>query len=83
VERDNSNLKDNWGGRFVRVRGAAKVGCHLFFGMLAMTADRLIDLFCGVRQAENSGGCENQALAGTQNRGFSGEECLGNMKTQC
>jgi len=42
VERVNSNLKDNWGGRFVRVRGAAKVACHLFFGMLAMTADRLL-----------------------------------------
>ena len=42
VERVNSNLKDNWGGRFVRVRGAAKVACHLFFGMLAMTALRLL-----------------------------------------
>jgi hypothetical protein len=42
VERVNSNLKDNWGGRFVRVRGAAKVACHLFFGVLALTADRLI-----------------------------------------
>jgi hypothetical protein len=42
VERVNSNLKDNWGGRFVRVRGAAKVACHLFFGLLALTADRLI-----------------------------------------
>ena len=44
VERVNSNLKDNWGGRFVRVRGAAKVACHLFFGILAMTADRLMTL---------------------------------------
>ena len=44
VERVNSNLKDNWGGRFVRVQGAAKVACHLFFGILAMTADRLINL---------------------------------------
>ncbi len=44
VERVNSNLKDNWGARFVRVRGAAKVACHLFFGMLAMTADRLLTI---------------------------------------
>jgi Transposase DDE domain len=44
VERVNSNLKDNWGGRFVRVRGAAKVACHLFFGLLALTADRLISI---------------------------------------
>lgn len=44
VERVNSNLKDNWGGRFVRVKGAAKVACHLMFGILAMTADRLIGL---------------------------------------
>ena len=44
VERVNSNLKDNWGGRFVRVRGASKVACHLFFGVLALTADRLISI---------------------------------------
>jgi hypothetical protein len=44
VERVNSNLKDNWGGRFVRVRGASKVACHLFFGLLALTADRLISI---------------------------------------
>ena len=44
VERVNSNLKDNWGGRFVRVRGATKVACHLFFGLLALTADRLISI---------------------------------------
>jgi hypothetical protein len=41
--RDESHLiQDNWGGRFVRVRGAAKDACHLFFGVLALTADRLI-----------------------------------------
>lgn len=44
VERANSDLKDNWGGRFLRVTGALKVGCHLFFGLLALTAHRLIDL---------------------------------------
>jgi len=42
VERVNSNLKDNWGGNFVRVQGSTKVACHLFFGLLALTADRLM-----------------------------------------
>jgi hypothetical protein len=38
AERVNSNLKDNFGGRFVRVRGAAKVMAHLMFGLIALTA---------------------------------------------
>ena len=44
AERVNSNLKDNFGGRFVRVRGAVKVMCHLMFGLLALTALRLFHL---------------------------------------
>lgn len=44
AERVNSQLKDNFGGRKVRVRGAAKVMCHLMFGILAMTADQLLRL---------------------------------------
>jgi hypothetical protein len=38
VERVNSNLKDNYGGRQVRVRGATKVMAHLMFGLVALTA---------------------------------------------
>ena len=38
AERVNSNLKDNFGGRFVRVRGAVKVMAHLMFGLIALTA---------------------------------------------
>jgi transposase len=38
VERAFSSLKDNYGGRFVRVRGAAKVMAHLMFGVVALTA---------------------------------------------
>ena len=34
--------KDEFGGRFVRVRGHAKVMCHLMFGILALTADQFI-----------------------------------------
>ena len=42
AERTNSRLKDEFGGRTVRVRGADKVMCHLMFGMLALTVDQLL-----------------------------------------
>jgi transposase len=42
VERVNGNLKDNFGGRMIGVRGQAKVFCHLMFGVLALTADQII-----------------------------------------
>jgi len=42
VERVNARLKDEFGGRSVRVRGHAKVMCHLMFGILALTADQLM-----------------------------------------
>ena len=35
VERVNGRLKDEFGGRHVRVRGPGKVMCHLMFGILA------------------------------------------------
>ena len=44
VERANARLKDEFGGRTVRVRGAAKVMAHLMFGVLALTADQLMKL---------------------------------------
>lgn len=44
VERVYGRLKDDFGGRMVRVRGHAKVMCHLMFGLLALTADQLIRL---------------------------------------
>lgn len=44
VERVFSRLKDEFGGRYVRVRGAAKVMAHLMFGVLAMTADQILRL---------------------------------------
>lgn len=40
VERVNARLKDEFGARHVRVRGAAKVMAHLMFGVLALTADQ-------------------------------------------
>ena len=44
AERVNSRLKDEFGGRMIRVRGHAKVACHLMFGILALTADALLNL---------------------------------------
>jgi hypothetical protein len=45
VERINARLKDEFGGRTVRVRGAVKVKCHLMFGILALAADQILRLF--------------------------------------
>ncbi len=42
VERVNARLKDEFGGRVVRVRGPAKVMCHLMFGILALTANQMM-----------------------------------------
>ena len=44
VERVNGRLKDEFGGRFIRVRGASKVMAHLMFGVLALTVDQLLRL---------------------------------------
>lgn len=41
-ERVNGRLKDEFGGRNVRVRGHAKVFCPLMFGVLALMADQLL-----------------------------------------
>lgn len=42
AERANARLKDEFGGRKVRVRGPVKVMCHLMFGVLALAADQLM-----------------------------------------
>ncbi len=42
VERVNGRLKDEFGGRVVRVKGHAKVMCHLMFGILALTSNQLM-----------------------------------------
>lgn len=44
AERVNSRLKDDFGGRMVRVRGNSKVACHLMFGILALTANAILNL---------------------------------------
>jgi len=44
VERVNARLKDEFGGRVVRVRGHAKVLCHLMFGILALTTNQMMIL---------------------------------------
>ena len=47
VERVNSQIKDNFGAMFVRVRGATKVMCHLMFGVLACAAIQLLQRLSG------------------------------------
>jgi transposase len=42
VERVNARLKDEFGGRHIRVRGGVKVMAHLMFGLIAITADQLL-----------------------------------------
>ena len=44
AERTNARLKDDYGGRFIRVRGHDKVMSHLMFGLLALTTDQLMRL---------------------------------------
>jgi hypothetical protein len=43
-ERFNSRLKDDRGGRFVRVRGHPKVHTHLMFGLLVIFAEARLNL---------------------------------------
>ena len=44
AERTNASLKDDYGGRHVRVRGNSKVMSHLMFGIQALTAAQLMRL---------------------------------------
>lgn len=44
AERVNARLKDEFGGRMIRVRGWAKIMTHLMFGVLALSADQLMRL---------------------------------------
>lgn len=44
AERTNARLKDEFGARKVKVRGHAKVFCHLMFGVLVLAADQLMRL---------------------------------------
>ena len=44
VERVNSDLKDNHGGRTVRVRGGMKVAAHLMLGILVVAVKGLVRL---------------------------------------
>ncbi len=44
AERSNARLKDEFGGKAVRVKGSTKVMGHLMFGILALSADQLMRL---------------------------------------
>lgn len=43
VERTNSSFKDSYGGRFIQVKGHTKVYAHLMFGVVAMTALKIVE----------------------------------------
>jgi hypothetical protein len=44
AERTNSRIKDDFGGRYIRVKGHLKVMSHLMFGILALSADQWMRL---------------------------------------
>ena len=44
AERVNSNLKDNYGGCNVRVKGHKKVFAHLMFGIIVITVNQLYNM---------------------------------------
>lgn len=44
VERVYSRLKDEFGARIIRVRGASKIMAHLMFAVLALSVDQLLKL---------------------------------------
>jgi hypothetical protein len=46
AERVNADLKDNFGGRNIRVKGHEKVFTHLMFGIIAITAKQLFNMLC-------------------------------------
>ena len=44
VERSFSRLKEEFGARFIRVRGYEKVLMHLMFGILVLSVDQLLKI---------------------------------------
>ena len=57
VERVNARLKDEFGGRMIRVRGHAKVMCHPMFGILSLAVNQILRLiqqtvFCPWRRVD-------------------------------
>ena len=44
VERVNSHLHEEHGGRHVRVRGPAKVAAHLAFGLVVIAAEQMLKM---------------------------------------
>ena len=45
AERANARIKDEFGGRHLRVRGHLKAFCHLMFGVAVLAADSILRLF--------------------------------------
>jgi hypothetical protein len=64
AERINGGIKDNFGARYVRVRGHAKVFRHLMFGILALTMSR------------SAGGSSKATCRGVRDPIYVGFTCL-------
>jgi hypothetical protein len=82
AERINGGLKDDFGGRYVRVRGHAKVLCHLMFGILALTINQLMrDSACLIlavaAMCGNFGTCNCDVLARVE---FDRAGCTGRVR---
>src|SRR5271157_5163824 len=45
AERANARIKDEFGGRHLRVHGHLKAFCHLMFGVVALAADSILRIF--------------------------------------
>ncbi len=75
AERVNADLKDNCGGNHVRVRGAAKVFCHLMFGVLVVAVEQMMRLVTqpsadgieGVNQGPRGSSCVQIAASSASN----------------
>ena len=42
IERSFARLKEEFGAKFVRVRGGAKVFTHLMFGVVVLAVDQML-----------------------------------------
>lgn len=51
AERVNARLKDEFGGRYLRVRGHLKAHAHIMFGVIALFADQLLKLLASCHRA--------------------------------
>jgi hypothetical protein len=63
VERVFSRLKDQFGARLIRVRGARKIMAHLRFGVFALTVDQLETHWLNYPRSPDSNACSTEHLS--------------------